>query len=263
MDERLATKGQLRPDQPWVSVERATLSRRFDDLARQVWVPRWSIPDGQVIVQPVLQYPAVNIAVEPASAAVHLPAAGVGTRELSGTSWAAGLLLRPGAGALVVDGDHSTMLGCEVAVPGADELVATLRSVTPTGATGDVVAAYEMWLEPLLGRADDDLRLVNAVADAAERDPAIRAPRDLVERFGLSERSLQRLVRRRVGFSPRWLIQRRRLQEAAFRLREDPGAGLAEVAADLGYADQAHFTRDFRSVVGQPPGEYRRSVQSP
>ena len=35
------------------------------------------------------------------------------------------------------------------------------------------------------------------------------------EKFGLSERSLQRLTARRIGLSPKWLIQRRRLHEAA------------------------------------------------
>jgi AraC-like DNA-binding protein len=55
------------------------------------------------------------------------------------------------------------------------------------------------------------------------------------EQFDLSERALQRLVRRRVGLSPKWLIQRRRLHEASARLRNRPGAvTLAEVAADLG-----------------------------
>ena len=40
----------------------------------------------------------------------------------------------------------------------------------------------------------------------------------------------------------------------------EPEVALAELAADLGYADQAHFTRDFGKVVGQPPGDYRRSL---
>ena len=39
------------------------------------------------------------------------------------------------------------------------------------------------------------------------------------------------------------------------------GAGsvdLAELAARLGYYDQAHFTRAFTSAVGMPPGAYAR-----
>lgn len=260
MTDRLATKGQLLPDQPAASVERAVLDPRFDDLARQVWVPRWSVPEGASVPQPVLQYPAVNIAVEPEDAALYLPADGVGTRELVGTSWAAGLLLRPGAGGLVVPGDHSTMLGARRTIPRSDDLVARLRATMHDAPITEAVAAYERWLERWLDDVDDETRLVNAITDAAEQDPEVTAPRDLVERFGVPERTLQRLMRRRVGFSPRWLIQRRRLQEAAFRLREETDTGLADVAADLGYADQAHFTRDFRSVIGTTPGEYRRST---
>ncbi|MDQ3714814.1 MAG: helix-turn-helix domain-containing protein [Actinomycetota bacterium] len=30
----------------------------------------------------------------------------------------------------------------------------------------------------------------------------------------------------------------------------------AQLATELGYVDQAHFTRDFRSMVGEPPTRY-------
>jgi len=63
------------------------------------------------------------------------------------------------------------------------------------------------------------------------------------------------LVHRRLGLTPKWLIQRRRLQEAAERLRSGP-AGLGDVAAVLGYADQAHFTRDFARVTAMTPGQF-------
>ena len=96
-----------------------------------------------------------------------------------------------------------------------------------------------------------------------EGDPQVVRVSQVCERFELSERSLQRLTRRRVGLSPKWLIQRRRLQEASARLRERPGS-LADVAADLGYADQPHFTRDFRAVTGMTPGEFvARFTQEP
>ncbi|WP_324277445.1 helix-turn-helix transcriptional regulator [Blastococcus brunescens] len=75
------------------------------------------------------------------------------------------------------------------------------------------------------------------------------------EHVGLSERALQRLVNRRLGLTPKWLIQRRRLQEAAERLRGHP-ARLGDVAALLGYADQAHFTRDFAAVTAMTPGQF-------
>lgn len=75
------------------------------------------------------------------------------------------------------------------------------------------------------------------------------------DRFSLSERALQRLVRRRLGLTPKWLIQRRRLQEAAERLRGG-STTQAEIAAALGYADQPHLIRDFARVTGMTPGQF-------
>ena len=37
-------------------------------------------------------------------------------------------------------------------------------------------------------------------------------------------------------------------------LLAEPGSpSLARIAAELGYADQAHLTRDFRATLGRPP----------
>ena len=101
----------LRPDESLATVARRELDARFADLARQVWVPQWRLPDGVTLDQPVLQYPAVNVAVEAGAAVAYLPVDGVGVRTLTGSGWAAGVLLRPGAGALVVPGDIETKTG--------------------------------------------------------------------------------------------------------------------------------------------------------
>jgi AraC-like DNA-binding protein len=65
------------------------------------------------------------------------------------------------------------------------------------------------------------------------------------------------MTHRHVGLSPAAMIRRRRLQEAARRVREEPGTDLASLAAELGYADHAHLTRDFRAVLGVAPRVYR------
>ena len=56
------------------------------------------------------------------------------------------------------------------------------------------------------------------------------------------------------------MIRRRRLQEAAQRLREQPDTELAALAAELGYADQAHLAGDFRTVLGLTPSGYRADL---
>jgi AraC-like DNA-binding protein len=59
--------------------------------------------------------------------------------------------------------------------------------------------------------------------------------------------------------SPTWVLRRYRLLEAAEAVRGGEPVSWAEVAADLGYADQAHLTRDFRAAIGQTPAAYAQA----
>jgi AraC-like DNA-binding protein len=75
----------------------------------------------------------------------------------------------------------------------------------------------------------------------------------------LTTRTLQRLFATYVGVSPKWVIQRYRLHEAAEQLAADPSINQASLAAELGYSDQAHFVRDFKRIVGMTPAAYAKN----
>ena len=53
-----------------------------------------------------------------------------------------------------------------------------------------------------------------------------------------------------------------RLHEAAERADLGEAVDWAELAFDLGYADQAHLTRDFTDTIGVPPAQYAASVSA-
>lgn len=91
----------------------------------------------------------------------------------------------------------------------------------------------------------------------ADRDVATLA--DACKRLAVSERTLHRLAARHVGLTPGAILRRRRLQQAAELVRHEPDVDLAAIAADLGYTDHAHLTRDFRAVLGFTPSAYRRA----
>jgi AraC-like DNA-binding protein len=70
------------------------------------------------------------------------------------------------------------------------------------------------------------------------------------DKVGVSERQLQRRCRTAFGYAPKTLHRVLRFQRA-LRLARG-GRRLADVAAVVGYADQAHMARDTRRLAGVP-----------
>jgi transcriptional regulator GlxA family with amidase domain len=64
---------------------------------------------------------------------------------------------------------------------------------------------------------------------------------------------MERLVRSHIGMTPKWLIECRRLQRAATTLFMSPDTDLSLLAADLGYTDYPHFSRQYQRVLGETP----------
>jgi AraC-like DNA-binding protein len=216
-------------------------------------------------VQRVLQYPVCLLVIAHDYDLLVGPSTGLSTQELTGSGWALGTMLQPAAGTLVwgasVDGltDRAVPLDQAPGLDGAS-LAAAVRDVVDDDPDDHerqqaAVAAVEASLARLLP-VDEEGELVNAVAEHIEGDSDVRRVGQVCDKFAIGERSLQRLTARRIGLTPKWLIQRRRLHEAAERLAGEERPDLARVAADLGYADQAHFGRDFRAVTGLTPGEF-------
>lgn len=109
--------------------------------------------------------------------------------------------------------------------------------------------------EPDLGSDPELDRLEAALAVMADEHTLEVAT--LAEACGVSVRTLQRIFRRLVGVGPKWMLARARLHDAIARLDAGYAGPLADLATDLGWFDQAHFTRDFTALVGVPPSDYR------
>ncbi len=235
------------------------------EVVRRFWLPIWNLPPGAVSVQRVLQYPVCLIVVSDDYSWLVGPSTGLSTRRLSGSGWAVGTMLQPAAGALLRPGPVGDLTDGWVdldRVPGIAGAALTTEIRTSIGARPDepgrqraAVEAVERALLPLLP-LDAESHLINAVVDYVDQNSSVQRVAQICEKFALTERTLQRITARRLGLSPKWLVQRRRLHEAAERLSGVRGPDLARVAAELGYADQAHFGRDFRAVTGLTPGQF-------
>lgn len=262
---------------PWLLRQRVAFARypptpALEGIVDVFWAVRWDFPPGGVHRQEVLQHPSLNLSVgtpdartgrtEP-EARLYGIHPDLVDRELAGRGWTlAAKSTVGGFGALVdVPELHGRSVDADVVdgLCGAD----LVREMTDADEAGRVVVLAGA-LEDALTRADParvaQAREVAAIARIAETDRTVRRLDDLAARAGVGARSLQRLFTRHAGVSPTWVLRRYRLLEAAEAVRGGEEVVWADVAAALGYADQAHLVRDFRTALGRTPEAYRRSL---
>jgi AraC-like DNA-binding protein len=255
------SKGHLNPGSPGVELERFAAAPALADLVRHVWIARWHLPPGEVNQQRVLSYPAFNLVISEGGAGLYGPDPKLQVRKLAGQGWALGLLLRPAAGPLLSPVAPADLVARSRPVKDApiDEVGQAMGAASHAAA---LTAIISRWLGPTAARVDEQGRLVNRVCRLAEEDDTIVRVADLARRAGLSPRSLERLVVRHVGVKPKWLIECRRLQEAATTLHARPDTDLTDLALSLQYVDYAHFSRRYKEVLGETPDRTRGAASA-
>jgi AraC-like DNA-binding protein len=263
------TAGVLRPEQ---FVQHAQLERHevATDLAPWVenhWSLRWDLPPGSTYVSSTLPHPACNLSVEPGHPRDGLPddpvvVTGVPTRRFDVTikdsGWVHSVKFRPGG--LTSLSGHSARDLRDVTVPASTVFpVATtdaLRELGPADSTEECVRVFEDALLALRTEPEDDYRTVLEVVGQMLEDRRLLRVADVEERCGIGTRTLQRLFERYVGVSPKWVLSRYRMHDVVTALDEGYDGSLADLAAEYGWFDQAHFTREFTDLIGVPPTGY-------
>ncbi|PXA77055.1 helix-turn-helix transcriptional regulator [Auritidibacter sp. NML100628] len=242
---------------------REPVARDLAAFVRWFWIPEWHLEPGHTSRQHVIGYLACNLVVGDSATEISGPTTRASYRDLTGKGWAVGALLRPAAVPALAS-DVASMRDGSRLVEAAD-LTDAVRAAMGSKGSGSArrqsaVAAFTAWLRTRLGNPSAEALLANRMVDAAETNPALRSVTDLASHLHVSTRTVQRLSAKYVGVGPALLIRRRRLQEAAEKLRENPTLDLTELAHEAGYADHAHLTRDFRSTLGFTPSSYRASL---
>jgi len=122
-------------------------------------------------------------------------------------------------------------------------------------------ALIEEFLRSRRPEVDEHLPGISEMVYTVARDRTLLRVEDLVVRYGIGKRTLQRLFAKYVGATPKWVIQRYRLHEAAEQLAAGRRVNQASLALDLGYSDQAHFVRDFKAIIGISPAAYAKAAR--
>jgi AraC-like DNA-binding protein len=120
----------------------------------------------------------------------------------------------------------------------------------------DMVQLAESFIRKRLPEQDDTVSLVQNIVGSVMTDQKITKVEHIANQFNLTVRMLQRIFSKYVGIGPKWVIQRYRMLELADQLANGHPQSWPQLAIELGYYDQSHFIKDFKSIVGLSPEEY-------
>ena len=257
-----STRGILAPPAPageplpWRMPPSPELAYFVDYL----WGTRWDYAEPQV--RETLPFPCVHLSIHTGTgrSGVHGVVRGKFSVRLEGRGSVVAVKFRAGGFHPFLRAPVSTLTDRvraldELFGPAGARLEAEVRACP---AIPGQVAVLERFLLDRLPDADPLVDTVDGVVQLIAGDRSLTRVEMVTERTGLTARTLHRLFARYVGASPKWVVQRYRLQEAAERLAREGTGALSRLAYELGYADQAHFIRDFRAIVGATPAEYAR-----
>ena len=208
------------------------------------WEAHWDY--AEPYRQKIVPYPNVHLSFGEGHAAVNGVCSGFQIKVLEGADHVFGVAFRPGCFRPFLGAPVSTIT--DRVVPAA-EVFGNVPERVDRDNVEEFLLAHRPEPDPRTADAAGAVELIAA-------NPAVTRVETLADELGMSVRGVQRLFAEYVGIGPKWVIRRYRLHEVTERMAAGGEIDWAALAADLGYADQGHFIRDFRNMFGEPPTWY-------
>ena len=233
------------------------------EFVEHFWSVSWDLSDAEAFDSVVISFPVVHLTHEwgadsprhgfalPATL-IHGVVPAVFTTTIRRSGQVVGARFRAGGFAARFDRDATHYTGriapVDAELFGAPVHLADERA-TAAARLDDLIAEHP-------GAPDPTYRLLTGLLERMRDDNDLHRVGQVMAISPWSARTTQRIFRRYVGVSAKWVLCRYRLQQAALEIETEPGMDLAALAARLGWYDQAHFSNDFRTMLGCTPGQY-------
>jgi len=179
-------------------------------------------------------------------------------KDIAQPAASVGALLRPGVAGLVIGAPAGAFSGAHTPLEdvwGAGAVAELRERLAATASPARRLDLFEAVLQArLLSARRIDPRIAHALVRFCQAAPVGAVAAEC----GASHRHFTQLFREAVGLTPKAWCRVQRFGRALDRLAAEPAISSADLAAAEGYADQAHFTREFRTLAGLSPGAYRR-----
>lgn len=140
-------------------------------------------------------------------------------------------------------------------VPGAKMLI---EHIVNAESITDQVSSFSHFFHTIVGRKFTALTL--HTLHVIERTAGCIQINDLASETGYTARTLQRQFRKETGMTPKMLCRIMRCQAALHAINHRETVLFSALSQDLGFSDQAHFTREFSQLIHSTPANYRQQV---
>ncbi|WP_136608766.1 helix-turn-helix domain-containing protein [Paenibacillus dokdonensis] len=243
---------------PKFSVSLHSPSADLAHFIEHYWVVRWDLREQEPHLQENLPHPSVHLVFEKDNSRVVGVIKGRFSILLQEQGAVFGVKFKPGAYYPFLKSPVSAITNRTV--PFAEVFGMSSQALeyklfaqeTPE----QMIPHAELFIREWLPELNIHVDFINSIIQCVISDRSIVKVEDIVNRFSIPMRQLQLLFRQYVGISPKWIIQRYRLHEAVEKMTNRDVPDWSKLALDLGYYDQAHFIKDFKSIIGKSPEEY-------
>jgi transcriptional regulator GlxA family with amidase domain len=185
-------------------------------------------------------------------------------RQLEGSGWAFGARFRAGGfrpfvPMRLVELTDRRLAAADLFGAAAEAVADAVVDAPTDDDRRRLLAAFLLARTPVEPTVGEELSAL--LEQAAAEVPPVTRVIELAERHGVSVRTLQRQFLEHVGIGPKWCLDRARVHAVSARTRSEVSSW-ADVAHELGYADQSHLTSSFASAFGAAPVTYARRERS-
>ncbi len=226
------------------------------------WIIHWDLRGEAPFTSETLPQPYVNLVFEAEQARIHGVASKKYTKVLEGQGKVFGIKFKPGAIYPLLNAPLTTLTDRSIPV---ETLFGSTANVVGQAilALNDPAVMSALANELMLAHQpplDETTKRAAIMVDRIMHDRTMTKVTDIAAAFEVNQRTVQRIFQQYVGVTPKWVITRYRLHDAAEQLATGSDIKLVTIAQELGYFDQAHFINAFKATIGLSPTEYMRQV---
>ncbi|MEY8743546.1 DUF6597 domain-containing transcriptional factor [Bacillales bacterium AN1005] len=259
-DMKRASMGILKFDEidATYQLNRYAPSEALRSWVKHFWIVSWDLTGKQPYSQHIVPNPCVNLIVEHGNTFFYGSSKRKFTYMIKEKGSVFGVKFKPGGCYPYLRTPISALHGNPLHVGQilhvtSDELEDYLLGMKTDA---EKVSYMNQLLCEHLPAEDAKAQFVGEIVSQIELNRDMLRVDDLAAFWNIHTRQLQRLFNKYVGISPKAVIKLYRLQNAAESIEQGSHYDLIQLSQDLGYHDQSHFIKDFKSIIGSTPEDY-------